>query len=231
MPPRPPSTVAIETLTFFSQDPKHNSNGMWAIRETFVALITTNLPPIAPLIRRFMSPCLGRMDNSSEMSGASEDGEMPPRKGSPVTLPRRSTAVERLSRKPSMAGHNTAMANRYFSGFNFGSQVNLAGATAAQQQQQQQPDYGSKMQTYDNNNNHISAKDQEKAAENEWDAFQGLTAPPPRVHAGYLPGAATPSPGLIIQRPFDDPPAYGYGDGDGVDGHHLQRATSVRHIV
>lgn len=158
-----------------------------------------------------MSPCFGRMDTSSEATEAMDD-DGPARKGSLPGLPRRSTAVDRLSRKASLAGHNEAMANRYFSGFNFGSQVQLAGITQAPGKSKLDDDNAFKMQTY-------------SMSGNEWDAFHGLSAPQPS-HAMEHGLHGAPSPALIIQRPHDDPPAY--GEADGVDGH---QAHEVRHIV
>ncbi|KAI6563978.1 hypothetical protein MCOR09_007268 [Pyricularia oryzae] len=37
--------------------------GSWAVRETFVAVITTNMPMLFPLFRRLMNPCLGRISS------------------------------------------------------------------------------------------------------------------------------------------------------------------------
>lgn len=89
------------------------------------------------------------------------------------------------------------MANRYFSGF--GSQEHLA-----------TEGNDIKMQTYN-----VSPTDRRMAHDK---AFHGL-AVPPSVEA--VQEAA--SPGLILQKHQDDPPAYG-----DVGGHV---AHQVRHIV
>lgn len=163
---------------------------MWAVRETFVALITTNLPPIAPLIRQLMSPCLGRMqDTTSDTTTNDTTDDSLSRKN---TFSRRpSTAAGRMSRKPSRAGHNETMKNRYLSGFGG-------------------PDEGGneiKMQTYN-----ISPKDGgRRSIDDEWKAFRGLTAPSTNYEP-FQQGA--PSPGFIIQKHHDDPPAYRESDGN-----------------
>lgn len=47
-----------QLLTALSQDPVNGAQlaGSWAVRETFVAVVTTNLPMIFPLFRRWLGP-------------------------------------------------------------------------------------------------------------------------------------------------------------------------------
>lgn len=53
-------SVPSSPLTQF-QDPVNGAQqaGSWAVRETFVAVVTTNVPMIFPLLRRWLSPVLG----------------------------------------------------------------------------------------------------------------------------------------------------------------------------
>ncbi|KAF3764202.1 hypothetical protein M406DRAFT_239001, partial [Cryphonectria parasitica EP155] len=55
--------IAILRAIVMLKNPMVNGDGMWAVREAFVALITTNIPPIAPLLRRWVSRWLGRSSN------------------------------------------------------------------------------------------------------------------------------------------------------------------------
>ncbi|KAK7715715.1 hypothetical protein SLS63_011303 [Diaporthe eres] len=43
-----------------------NGDGAWALRECFVGMVTTNLAPIIPLFRKWLSPWLGRLESSSD---------------------------------------------------------------------------------------------------------------------------------------------------------------------
>ncbi|KAK1965736.1 hypothetical protein LY78DRAFT_609872 [Colletotrichum sublineola] len=47
-------------------DPVHGAQqaGSWAVRETFVAIVTTNVPMIFPLVRRWLSPLLGTITST-----------------------------------------------------------------------------------------------------------------------------------------------------------------------
>lgn len=90
------------------QDPWTAADGEWAIRETFVAVITTNIPPIAPLIRKWLSPCLGRME-------VSERSNSPNYKPSSQSPPSRSVSKASLKAQERFQ-HNEAMTDRYFSG-------------------------------------------------------------------------------------------------------------------
>ncbi|PSR83420.1 hypothetical protein BD289DRAFT_370042, partial [Coniella lustricola] len=51
--------ISIVRALFMLKDPKINGDGMWDVRETFVALVTTNIPPIVPLLRSWFACCLG----------------------------------------------------------------------------------------------------------------------------------------------------------------------------
>lgn len=82
------------------------------MRETFVAIITTNLPPIAPLIRKWCSPCLGRMPESASDEG-SKDASKPPKPNN--TTKRSASRASRKSQKQVL--HNKTMSDRYLSGF------------------------------------------------------------------------------------------------------------------
>lgn len=160
---------------------------MWAVRETFVALITTNLPPIAPLLRRWMSPCFGRMDTSSDTTDA-RDGSSS-RMSNMTRLG--TSAGDRLSRKGSRAGHDQTMANRYFSGFGTASNEQIVMA--------QREDI--KMQTY------RTSLDDGRSVNNEWKAFHGWDASTKNEE-----DPTSTTPGLIIQKHPENPPAYGEAD-------------------
>jgi hypothetical protein len=47
------------------QNANSNGDGAWALRECFVGMVTTNLAPIIPLIRKWLSPWLGRLESST----------------------------------------------------------------------------------------------------------------------------------------------------------------------
>ncbi|KAF4867116.1 hypothetical protein CGCSCA2_v000166 [Colletotrichum siamense] len=53
-----------------SQDPVNGASqaGSWAVRETFVAVVTTNVPMIFPLIRRWFSPIFGTVVSTLPLS-------------------------------------------------------------------------------------------------------------------------------------------------------------------
>lgn len=48
------------------QNSNSNGDGAWALRECFVGMVTTNLAPIIPLFRKWLSPWLGRLESSSD---------------------------------------------------------------------------------------------------------------------------------------------------------------------
>lgn len=48
------------------QNSNGNGDGAWALRECFVGMVTTNLAPIIPLFRKWLSPWLGRLESSSD---------------------------------------------------------------------------------------------------------------------------------------------------------------------
>lgn len=81
-----------------------------------MAIITTNLPPIAPLLRSWLSPCLGRTESRSHNDGTDKaQTEKPKYRNSIVRH------ASRASRKPQDLD-NKAMAERYFSGFHNGQE-------------------------------------------------------------------------------------------------------------
>lgn len=80
---------------------------MWAVREAFVAICTTNMPPVVPLLRVWLSPCLGRTDTTTDNSNRTQTT-----KGS-----RYSNALKRSASKASrksQIAHNQTMSDRYF---------------------------------------------------------------------------------------------------------------------
>lgn len=112
-----------ETVFFFSlakhgsddewwfQDPWVNGDGMWAVREAFVAICTTNMPPVVPLLRVWLSPCLGRTESVSD---GDDDGTQTTRRSKYSHVAKRSAS--RASRK-SQVLHNKTMSERYFADF------------------------------------------------------------------------------------------------------------------
>lgn len=81
-----------------------------------MAIITTNLPPIMPLLRSWLSPCLGGAENSSQNTDNTQT-EHPKKRSSKMR------SASRASREPQDL-HNKAMTERYFAGFH--SQESLA---------------------------------------------------------------------------------------------------------
>ncbi|KAI6285016.1 hypothetical protein MCOR07_010945 [Pyricularia oryzae] len=59
------TAAAILRVILIVSDSKNGAflAGSWAVRETFVAVITTNMPMLFPLFRRWMNPCLGRISS------------------------------------------------------------------------------------------------------------------------------------------------------------------------
>lgn len=51
-----------------SQNSNSNGDGAWALRECFVGMVTTNLAPIIPLFRKWLSPWLGRLETTTDGS-------------------------------------------------------------------------------------------------------------------------------------------------------------------
>jgi hypothetical protein len=64
IPWRPPSFS--HTNGMFDQDPINGAQlaGSWAVRETFVAVVTTNLPMVYPLLTIIFGPCIGNFLSS-----------------------------------------------------------------------------------------------------------------------------------------------------------------------
>jgi len=64
-------------------DPVHGAllAGSWAVRETFVAVIVTNLPMLFPLFKRWLSPCIGTIGSSlginSHKKSGNSSGKLP----------------------------------------------------------------------------------------------------------------------------------------------------------
>lgn len=48
------------------QNSNSNGDGAWALRECFVSMVTTNLAPIIPLFRKWLSPWLGRLESTHD---------------------------------------------------------------------------------------------------------------------------------------------------------------------
>lgn len=59
-----------------SQDPVNGAQlaGSWAVRETFVAVVTTNLPMVFPLVKTLLSPILGSLLTSMRSINNKLDG-------------------------------------------------------------------------------------------------------------------------------------------------------------
>ncbi|KAK8099581.1 uncharacterized protein PG998_012822 [Apiospora kogelbergensis] len=85
--------------------------GSWAIRETFVAVITTNLPIIAPMFRLWITPIFNTVRKSVGTSGSDDPGignvhleSRDPRRGKwprsidPIPYPSFNESEERLNR-------------------------------------------------------------------------------------------------------------------------------------
>lgn len=56
--------------------------GYWAVRETFVAVVTTNLPVVFPFVRRKLSPVLGSMISTARSGGGTSKRSKNPQPGS-----------------------------------------------------------------------------------------------------------------------------------------------------
>lgn len=83
---------------------------MWEIRETFVALVTTSIPPIAPLLRSWTF--FGR----TEQLSTAERVEAAKLASKASQGPKR-TASKAGLRAQAQVEHNLAMRDRYLSGF------------------------------------------------------------------------------------------------------------------
>ena len=94
--------VACATLrcVLIVTDPIHGAQlaGSWAVRETFIAVVTTNLPMIFPLLKVWLSPVLGSLLTSNSMrtnsqklddNGSNTIGSTPSwrRRGPPAASP------------------------------------------------------------------------------------------------------------------------------------------------
>jgi hypothetical protein len=65
-------------LTVFIQDPVNGAQlaGSWAVRETFIAVVTTNAPVVFPIFRSWLGPVIGSIKssiNSTRSSKSTED--------------------------------------------------------------------------------------------------------------------------------------------------------------
>lgn len=70
------------------QNSNSNGDGAWALRECFVGMVTTNLAPIIPLFRKWLSPWLGKFDsttdgNTNQGTGAASSRTMKSRNRDP----------------------------------------------------------------------------------------------------------------------------------------------------
>lgn len=89
---------------------------MWAVREAFVAICTTNMPPVVPLLRVWLSPCLGRTESVSDDADAdAADGSRTTKGLSKMYSNATKRSASRASRKSHMQMlHNRTMTDRYF---------------------------------------------------------------------------------------------------------------------
>lgn len=53
--------------------------GSWAVRETFVAVVTTNLPLVVPLVKKWTSPIFSPLFSSARSSSRKQDDNTPPK--------------------------------------------------------------------------------------------------------------------------------------------------------
>ncbi|KAG6368869.1 hypothetical protein INS49_003086 [Diaporthe citri] len=60
------TAMAIVRVVVIFVNSNSNGDGAWALRECFVGMVTTNLAPIIPLFRKWLSPWLGRLESSSD---------------------------------------------------------------------------------------------------------------------------------------------------------------------
>lgn len=60
------TAMAIVRVVVIVVNSNSNGDGAWALRECFVGMVTTNLAPIIPLFRKWLSPWLGRLESSSD---------------------------------------------------------------------------------------------------------------------------------------------------------------------
>lgn len=92
--------AAISLIASFLQDPVNGAAlaGAWGTREAFVAVITTNLPLLFPLLRAWFTPLLGSMLRSSQktyqtpsgfrtIGGGGGDGQRRRNRGPPTANP------------------------------------------------------------------------------------------------------------------------------------------------
>lgn len=63
---RGPGELLDMIATDISQNSNSNGDGAWALRECFVGMVTTNMAPIIPLFRKWLSPWLGRLESTSD---------------------------------------------------------------------------------------------------------------------------------------------------------------------
>ncbi|KAG8159890.1 hypothetical protein KVR01_010527 [Diaporthe batatas] len=60
------TAMAIVRVVVIVVNSNSNGDGAWALRECFVGMVTTNMAPIIPLFRKWLSPWLGRLESSSD---------------------------------------------------------------------------------------------------------------------------------------------------------------------
>ncbi|KAI3549809.1 hypothetical protein CPAR01_13677 [Colletotrichum paranaense] len=58
--------------------------GSWAVRETFVAIVTTNIPMIFPLLRRWLTPIFGSISSTLSRGGTNNKYDKPNRSDLPA---------------------------------------------------------------------------------------------------------------------------------------------------
>ncbi|KAK4234864.1 hypothetical protein C8A03DRAFT_18304 [Achaetomium macrosporum] len=124
--------VFVTVLTYVvSQDPINGAQqaGSWAVRETFVAVITSNLPMITPLIAHWARPIVGALQSLtssnklSKLSGSSRSGNkrgafvledknprrgMGPRSVNPIPVTTINGSDEHINPQPADDGRTTS---------------------------------------------------------------------------------------------------------------------------
>lgn len=84
------------------QNSNSNGDGAWALRECFVGMVTTNLAPIIPLFRKWLSPWMGRLESTD---GNTNQG----------TAGASSRTMKSRNRDPKSPGHKLMTAGRHHS--------------------------------------------------------------------------------------------------------------------
>ncbi|POS81010.1 hypothetical protein DHEL01_v200583 [Diaporthe helianthi] len=62
------TAMAVVRVAVIVVNSNSNGDGAWALRECFVGMVTTNLAPIIPLFRKWLSPWLGRLETTTDGS-------------------------------------------------------------------------------------------------------------------------------------------------------------------